>query len=145
MPITTRSTALLDADAPVIAVPANCYGTPEGPIGREVASRYPVAHAAYQAAARGKRLAAGAVIAARDPRGPLLVFIPVRVNPVDRITLDVVEAGVEALRAFCFTQRLDRIALPLLGAGPGGLSPTAVRPRLEALLEPLSMSVDLHI
>lgn len=144
MPITTRSTALLDADAPVIAVPANCYGTPEGAIGREFASRYPVAHAAYQAAARGKRLASGAVIAARDPRGPLLVFVPVRISPVDRVLLDVVEEGLEALRSFCFTQRLDRIALPLLGAGPGGLSPAAVRPRVEAILGPLSMAVDLH-
>lgn len=144
MPLIHRSTTLLDSDAPVIAVPANCYGTPEGAIGREVASRYPVSHAAYQAAARGKRLAAGAVIAARDPRGPLLVFVPVRVSPVDRITIDVVEEGLEALRTFCFTQRLDRIALPLLGSGPGGLSSSAVRPRVETILGPLSMAVDLH-
>jgi hypothetical protein len=144
MPITTRSTALLDSDAAVVAVPANCYGTPEGPIGREVASRFPVAHAAYQAAARGKRLAAGAVIAARDPRGPLLVFVPVRISPADRVSLDVVEAGLEALRAFCFTHRLEQIALPLLGAGPGALAPSAVRPRVEAVFGPLSMRVDLH-
>jgi hypothetical protein len=144
MPLINRSEPLFDSAAPVIAVPANCYGIPEGSIGREVASRFPVAHAAYAAAARGKRLAAGAVIAARDPKGPLLVFVPVRISPVDRVSLDVVEDGLEALRTFCFTQRLDRIALPLLGAGPGALAPSAVRPRVEALFGPLSMTVDLH-
>jgi hypothetical protein len=144
MPLINRTEPLFDSAAPVIAVPANCFGTPEGTLGREVASRFPVAHAAYQAAARGRRLAAGAVIAARDPKGPLLVFVPIRISPTDRVVLDVVEAGIEALRAFCFTNRVDRLALPLLGSGPGALNPIVVRPRIEALLGELSMRVELH-
>ena len=144
MPLLLRSDDLFASTAPVIAVPANCFGTPEGTIGRAVASRFPVAHSAYQAAARGKRLAAGAVIAARDSKGPLLVFVPVRISPTDRVVLDVVEDGIEALRAFCFTNRVDHLALPLLGSGPGALNPAAVRPRVEALLGELSMRVELH-
>lgn len=144
MPLILLPTPLIESTAEAIAIPANCFGTAEPGVAAEILSKEPAVAAAYAAAARGKQLSIGRVVAARERRGRLIILVPIRERPDARVSTDTLDGGLTAMRSFIFASRLTRVALPLLGSGRLGLSAAAAQTRLEAIFGPLSAQIELH-
>lgn len=144
MAIIEETGDFLRTTAPALVVPANSFGTAEGAVGRALLEAHPAAATAYRATAESRRLAIGTLVSARGVRGALLIFLPIRSAPSDRITIDAIEQGLLALRALIIAQRLERVALSLSVLAPTGPLRVTLRTRIAALLGTLSTTIELY-
>ena len=144
MAIIEQTGDFLRATSPALVVPANSFGTAEGAVGRALLAAHPAAATAYRSSAEGRRLAIGTLVSARGVRGALLIFLPIRSAPSDRITIDAIEQGLLALRTLIIAQRLERVALSLSALAPTGPLRVALRARISALLGALSATIELY-
>jgi O-acetyl-ADP-ribose deacetylase (regulator of RNase III) len=145
MPISYHNADLFASRADAIVDPVNCVGVAGVGIAKAVRERFPTAHAVYAAACAAKRVAVGAVLTAREPKGPLVIFVPTKVRPAERSTIDIVEQGLIALRAVILAQHIPSVAMPALGCGAGGLDWEEVRPRIEAILGSLPVPIEVYL
>ena len=144
MAIIEQTGDFLRATTQALVGPANSFGTAEGAVGRALLAAHPAAATAYRSSAEGRRLAIGTLVSARGVHGALLIFLPIRSAPSDRITIDAIEQGLLALRTLIIAQRLERVALSLSALAPTGPLRVALRTRISALLGALSATIELY-
>lgn len=96
-------------------------------LAKQAAERFPGIPAYY--AALLARDASFAVVAAER-----LILLPTKIHWRDRSTLALVETGLHHLKRAQAEYRLERVALPRLGCGLGGLDWREVRPLVERYL-----------
>ncbi|WP_159602628.1 macro domain-containing protein [Agromyces humi] len=130
-----RTGDLFTSDAPAIGHGVN---VDPGVMGSGIAvlfrDRFPGMHAAYKVLCGRKVFPVGTtMIWDGEPAGPIIYNIASQDKPGRNARIDWLESAVKAALIDADQRGLDRIALPRIGCGIGGLDWADVEPTLERL------------
>lgn len=132
MGLVERTGDLFDQpDVGAIAHGANRHGVMGG-LAAVVDRRFPAAAAEYRAACRSGAFALGDALWTRDA-DQWVVHLGTQVDPGPDARLDAVERAVDTLLTTAPDHGVDRVAVPRIGAGIGGLRWDDVRAVLTAV------------
>lgn len=120
---TTDKTSIFDSKAPTLANPVNCVGIMGKGLALEFKKRYPNMFADYQSLCRRGELKIGRPCLWRplDSSKPNILLFPTKNHWREQSRLEDIEAGLLYLKTKYREWNIDDLALPLLGAGLGGL------------------------
>lgn len=141
--LAVRGTALVD--------PVDCTGAQGAGLALAFKRRWPAPCAWFKSMAAGGDVALGRLTTFQVADGPLLIFFPTKLHWSEPSTLPAVASGLAHLTSRRFVQvlctdRVERIALPALGCGEGGIDWKDVAPLLQdagAKLE--AQGLDVHV
>ena len=131
MPTTHTIGDLLALGLPALAHGCNCRGSMAGGIARQVRERWPAMAREYERRCRAGEFRLGDVMAWQAPEGLVVYNLATQVERGADARLDAVESTVRAALADAAERGLDRLGVPRLGAGIGGLERADVREVLE--------------
>ena len=113
--------------------PVNLIGVMGRGLAKAVADRWPACVSPYRRALTSRRLGEGRVTAWERPDGGWVLQAPTKRHWRDPSPIELVTATIDAIGPACVKCGIDRIALPPLGCGLGGLDAADVLPHvLEA-------------
>lgn len=132
--IELRTGDLLTSDAPAIGHGVNTLGVMGAGVAKLIRARYSAAmFADYAAACRTGALQAGMTrMWSADPQMPLLANIASQDRPGAHAQLDWLDAATRAALRAVEAAGLDRLAIPQIGCGIGGLAWAEIQPLLAA-------------
>jgi O-acetyl-ADP-ribose deacetylase (regulator of RNase III) len=124
---------LFDSDAPALGHGVNVFGVMGAGIAVRFRREYPAMYEQYAAHCAQKLLQPGRVFYWKDPEKPDVYNIASQDAPGANARLEWLEDGLDRALGHAATQGFDRIALPLIGCGIGGLQWDDVEPVYDAL------------
>ena len=115
---------ILKANAQALVNPVNCVGVSGKGLALQFRRAWPTNYLSYVMACKGGQLRPGRLHI--FPTGRLgnpkwIINFPTKDDWRDKSKLIYVEAGLDALVAECLTNPIERVAIPPLGCGLGGL------------------------
>lgn len=127
--------SIFDTTAPAIGHGVNTSGVMGAGVAALVRSRWPELYPAYQAACRSGALIPGGVLPWRTGTpGIRMVFnLASQPRPGRYARLDLIERSAAATLALAADAGFDRVAIPRIGAGIGGLDWPNVQAVLKAV------------
>ncbi|MBB2903525.1 O-acetyl-ADP-ribose deacetylase (regulator of RNase III) [Kineococcus radiotolerans] len=131
MPTTHATGDLFALDLPALAHGCNTRGSMAGGIARRFADRWPPMEQEYRRRCRAGEFRLGEVMRCVTDEGIVIYNLATQVERGADARLDAIEATVRAALADAAHRGLDRLGVPRLGAGMGGLGWTDVREVLE--------------
>lgn len=138
---------LLEADVEALVNAVNTVGVMGKGIALQFRRAFPEMYDAYVRACKAGEVAVGRmhVWATGAPTGPrYVVNFPTKKHWRSGSQLSYIDDGLVDLVRVIREHRIRSIAIPLLGAGHGGLDRAEVRPRIEAALGGLT-DVDVRL
>ncbi len=121
---------LFTSDAPALAHGVNCFGVMGAGIAKEFRARYPEMFQHYYQQCKDQTLQPGAVMEWRPGDGPTIYNIASQDKPGGYAQLGWLGAGLVTSLASADRLGYDRIAVPWIGTGIGGLK----QPPVEAMM-----------
>lgn len=112
--------------------PVNCVGVMGAGLALQFKQRFPENFRAYQRACQLGRVKLGEVFVFGGD--PIIFNLPTKGHWREKSTLPSVALGVKDLRAKSESLGLEKVALPKVGCGLGGLPWETVRRALEGIL-----------
>ncbi|WP_432514290.1 macro domain-containing protein [Kineococcus sp. SYSU DK001] len=131
MPTTHTTGDLFALDLPALAHGCNCRGSMAGGIARQFADRWPAMEQEYRRRCRAGEFTLGDVMPWVTGEGVVVYNLATQVERGADARLDAIEATVRTALADAAHRGLDRLGVPRLGAGIGGLAWADVREVLE--------------
>ncbi len=130
---------IFDLGCNVLVCPVNCCGTMGKGLAKRFAARFNGLRKAFRDACQSKQVLPGAVWAWQSEEGPLILCIPTKRYYAELSQIGYVKAGLRALVRF-LGQRADaghsdKVALPALGCGLGGLYWEPVQALIQLFFE----------
>lgn len=123
---------LFTSDAPAIGHGINLQGKMGAGIAVQFKNRFPKMYESYVYACKTFPLLPGIVLI-YDAESPIVYNIASQDLPGANARLEWLEAGLRSTLQDAQTRGLDRVALPLIGCGIGGLDEEDVVPLMEKL------------
>ena len=144
--IELRAGDILKADAEAIVNSVNCMGIMGRGIALQVKRAYPENFRAYKAACSREDVRPGRMLVfetgyLNNPK--FIINFPTKRHWRGRSRIEDIDAGLGALADEIRIRGIRSIAVPPLGCGLGGLNWADVRPRIEAALGNMDVSVIL--
>ena len=139
---------ILKANAQALVNPVNCVGVAGKGLALLFRRAWPANYNIYVAACKNGQLRPGRLHI--FPTGRLgnpkwIINFPTEDDWRDKSKLIYIEAGLDALVIACLTNRIERVAIPPLGCGLGGLKWEDVEPLIrERFAARMYIVVDLY-
>ena len=120
-------------DAPVVANPVNCVGVMGKGLALSMSKAFPETVAEYKRLCRQGLLIPGkpALVKTNRRLPSAVLMFPTKDHWRDPSRLEWIEDGLVAMHALLRRHNLNAVALPMLGAGLGGLGPDDVLKAIE--------------
>ncbi|MCX7101328.1 MAG: macro domain-containing protein, partial [Methylobacter sp.] len=136
---------ILREDAEALVNTVNCVGVMGRGIALQFKDAYPENFKAYKIACKNKEVQPGRMLVfdigqLTNPR--YIINFPTKRHWREKSRMEDIDAGLKALVDTIQQYNIHSIAIPPLGSGLGGLDWTDVKPRIKAILQPLS---DVHV
>ncbi len=136
---------ILREDAEALVNTVNCVGVMGRGIALQFKDAYPENFKAYEIACKNKEVQPGRMLVfdigqLTNPR--YIINFPTKRHWREKSRMEDIDAGLKALVDTIQQYNIHSIAIPPLGSGLGGLDWTDVKPRIKAILQPLS---DVHV
>lgn len=121
---------LFTTDAPAIGHGVNVHGKMGAGIAVQFRKRFPIMYYIYTELCADGTMVPGSVLT--DPNGPPVVYnIASQDLPGAHARLEWLEEGLRTALSDAHSRGLDRVALPLIGCGIGGLDEADVVPLMQ--------------
>lgn len=134
---------LLESQAQTLVNPVNCRGVMGKGLAKVFKERRPAMFREYREACKRGEVRPGRPLLHRDGDRQVLC-VPTK-DDFDRpSTLEIVEAGLRAIRDRFAEWGITSLALPALGCGLGGLAWADVKPLIESVLEELPIEIEVY-
>ena len=133
---------LFTSTAPAIGHGVNIYGKMGAGIAVQFKNRFPEMHTEYVSVCESGQLTAGMTFAYYGST-PIIYNIASQDLPGANARLDFLEEGLRSALQDAQTLGLDRVALPLIGCGIGGLSEADVVPLLLEVESKFTTQIEL--
>lgn len=136
---------ILKEDAEALVNTVNCVGVMGRGIALQFKNAFPENFTAYASACRNEEVQPGRMFVfstgrLTNPR--YIINFPTKRHWRGKSRMEDIDAGLEALVDTLKRYNIHSIAIPPLGSGLGGLDWSEVKPRIEAVLRPLT---DVHV
>lgn len=139
---------LLESGCDVLVNPVNCVGVMGAGLALAFKRSYPSMFAAYAEACRRRQVALGAVWVWQNPLGwrhEVVVCLPTKAHWRDGSRVEDIDSGLRSLRRYLDAADPElTVAVPMLGAGLGGLSVEQVAPLIRERLSGAHQAVYLY-
>lgn len=137
---------LFASDAPALAQGVNVDGVMGAGIAVAFRRRFPGLYEDYRAACQSGRLEAGGLHTWRDPQSGVIVFnMASQDRPGANARLEWVDSSARAALRSAEQMGVDRIALPRIASGIGGLQWVDVRAALTSAAADSSTSFEVWV
>ncbi len=134
---------LFDSKAQTLVNPVNCRGVMGKGLAKLFKDRWPLMFRQYQEACKKREVRPGSPLLFKDEDRQIL-SVPTKDDWKKPSTLEMVEAGLKAIREGYRDWGITSIAMPALGCGLGGLEWSKVRPLIETYLSDLSIEIEVY-
>lgn len=132
---------LFTSDAPALAHGVNTTGTMAGGIAAQFAQRWPGILGGYQFQCYTGALEPGEIQVYEAPNGPLVYNLATQRFPGADARLHWITSALANMRAHMQVRGLDRVAMPRIGCGIGGLNWQDVEPLIALASEGITVEV----
>ena len=137
---------LLTSGAAVLVCPVNCVGVMGAGVALQFKQKWPFSYFKdYADACRAGRLTPGTLHVWKDAGSPTIISFPTKLHFQGGSRLEWIDWGLEALRSWMEARPGTTLALPLLGAGLGGLPAAEVQERIVRVLEPVERAAGWRV
>lgn len=141
MTIVHRTGDLFTTDAPALAHGVNVQGAMSGGIAAQFAKRWPGILFPYRIACGTGGLKPGDIQVYDQPNGPLIYNLATQRLPGPDARLHWIESALATMRTDMRTRHLDRVAMPRIGCGIGGLNWHDVEPLIALAATDITIEV----
>jgi len=143
MSILDRTGSLFDSDAPAIAHGVNCKGAMGAGIAVAFRTSFPDMYERYAALCSRDELAPGGVFYWEGDTAPAVYNLASQSNPGADARIDWLTISLRKALRHAAEKGYDRIAIPQIGCGIGGLRWTDVRVVVERLSNEHGVDVEV--
>lgn len=134
---------LFTTDAHAIGHGVNVYGVMGHGIAPEFKKRWPHMYDLYKEECLSERLQPGSTMAYVTQTGHIVFNIASQDKPGPNAQLDWLIAGLHLAMNACQTSNIEKLALPRIGCGIGGLDWDEVKPALEKIASEYSTDIEV--
>jgi len=134
---------LFDSGAQTLVNPVNCRGVMGKGLAKAFKERWPEMFPQYQEACKIGEVRPGSPLLFKGNDRQIL-SVPTKDDWKQPSTLEMVEAGLNAIRERYRDWGITSIAMPALGCGLGGLEWSKVRPLIETHLSDLPIEIEVY-
>jgi O-acetyl-ADP-ribose deacetylase (regulator of RNase III) len=143
--ITYAASDLFKSDAQVLVNAVNTVGAMGKGIALAFKQKYPEMFEQYRVLCKSGAFDIGQLWLYKSPEKWILNF-PTKRDWRDKSQIEYVEAGLKRFVEIYEAEGISSISFPRLGCGLGGLNwENEVRPLMERYLNPLPISISIHI
>jgi O-acetyl-ADP-ribose deacetylase (regulator of RNase III) len=139
--LTKKKGSLFDSDAPALAHGVNCHGVMGAGIARLFRDKYPSMYFSYKEQCRHELILPGMSWLWKNPDGPHVFNLASQDLPGADARTHWLRRSLNQMIYQAGNAKIDRIALPEIGCGIGGLT----RSHLYPLLEQAAKDIDLEV
>lgn len=139
-----RQGSLFDAGAEALVSPVNCIGVSGKGLAAVFKKRFPAEEAKFvEWCAQQARSVGDILVVRRDGNHTekVIIYVPTKQHWRNSSNFESVSRAITNLASTIMRERLQRVAVPALGCGLGGLRWTQVRPLMEAAFSPITAEV----
>jgi O-acetyl-ADP-ribose deacetylase (regulator of RNase III) len=126
---------MFERPAEVLVNAVNCVGVMGKGVALAFKKRYPKLHRAYRQACYNGQLLPGGVFPWKAPDGTLILNVATKDDWLHKSRYSYILDGLNATRMILLTLPGQRVHIPALGCGNGGLSWEIVRGMIQNALE----------
>ena len=108
-------------DLPALAQGCNTRGLMGAGIATQFAARWPEMKTTYVRRCKEGLFALGGVFVWRSPEGQVIFNLAVQKEPGRHAELSAISASVNTMLSICRRSEIEKVGLPMIGAGIGGL------------------------
>jgi O-acetyl-ADP-ribose deacetylase (regulator of RNase III) len=125
--------------------PVNCVGVMGAGIAIDFRTRYQTMYEAYRIACQHGVVKIGELWVWKTKQGKTIINLPTKRDWRDLAAYNDVGAGLAALKKYLFDHpELQRVLLPAVGCGKGGLSWKSIEPLCRVLLDRIDAEIILY-
>lgn len=139
-----RTGNLFDSDAPALGHGVNCAGLMGAGIAKTFREKYPHNYENYKAACQAGQLKPGGVHVNYEHGKHIINMASQRMPGADASYEWLFESALRAARG-AVKKGLDRIAIPMIGCGIGGLNPSKAIMVLDTVEYLVDLDVDFEL
>jgi len=144
MPVKRIPGNIFDSQASVLVVAVNTVGVMGAGLALEFRERHPDVYYHYKKACRQNKFRKEMLMLIKVPDCRYKVLaVPTKLHWKHNSTPELVYDNLKRVRAFLDDRKIDRIALPLLGAGLGKLDPDQVYSWIDELFSDHPSTVEV--
>ena len=134
--ITFKHGNILEDDAQAIVNPVNCVGVMGAGLALAVKKKFPESFTHYKHACDNGYMDVGGIVVSEQHEGEkdgprYILHVPTKKHWKDPSKYEWVETGLEAIKQAIRIHQITSVAVPLLGAGLGGLDKDEVVSMIE--------------
>ena len=141
--ITEHTGDLFTSDAPAIGHGVNCQGVMGAGIARTFRDKYPGMYKWYRECCQGNSLKPGEVLDWADDEGKIILNIVTQDLPGANAKFTYLIAGLVNACVYLKYDGIDRLAIPRIGCGIGGLNWGLTHNWIQAIAADYDMHIEI--
>jgi O-acetyl-ADP-ribose deacetylase (regulator of RNase III) len=143
MPVIFTSGDIFDSEATILVCPVNCVGTMGKGLAKKFRERFGHLEEQYRRACFSGVLRPGRLFF-HEASGTLVICFPTKDHWKDPSNYIYIRDGLISLEGYLSQKGAERVALPALGCGLGGLDWNTVRSSIEYYLKNLEADIQVY-